>query len=132
MAERSFRLVVAAVAASVLAVVAASLLLSVETNRNNYGENPPTYACGSPLSYISGSSRRPWTIADSVVTPTTVPGASAAPTVTPDFRKSEVCQRAMAPRLGFTTWVLIVGLVLVVIVALAIPAAASADARHDL
>lgn len=130
-AERSFRLVVAGVAASVMAVVVASLLLPVATNRNNDGENPPKYDCGNPMSYISGTARRPWRIADSVVVPTTAPGATPASTTVPDFRKSEVCQRAMAPRLGFTTWVLMLGFVVVVIVALAVPAAAAADARHD-
>lgn len=131
LATMSFRSIVAGLFCVVMAVAGASLLLSASTNRNNEGENPPTYDCGTPLAYVTGSSRQPWRVADSPVAPTTVPGDVPVTSGPTDRRKVEACQQAMAPRLGFTTWTLVIGLVVVAGVALLLPAAAEVDARHS-
>lgn len=130
LATRSFRVVLLGVVGLFAIVALGSLLLGVRTNRNNDGENPPTYDCGSPASFITGASRQSWRVADSPVTPTTVPGAEVASPATPDFRLTDVCPKAMAPRLGFTVWVLAFGLVVTTMTALALPGAAAADQRH--
>lgn len=131
LATRSFKVIILGVAGLIVLVALGSLLLGVRTNRNNDGENPPTYDCGSPASFITGGSRQSWRVADSPVTPTTVPGSEVASTATPDFRMTDVCPKAMAPRLGFTVWVLLLGLVVTTMTAMALPAAAAADQRHS-
>lgn len=129
-ATRSDRLIVVGVAALFAIITLGSLLIGARANRNNEGENPPTYDCGSPFSYISGQARRPWRVADSPVAPTTMPGAGNAAPATPDVRMTDACERAMAPRLGFTVWVLVIGLLATTLLALTIPVAASAEERH--
>jgi hypothetical protein len=130
LATRSFKVIVLGVAGLFALVALGSVLLGVRTNRTNEGENPPTYDCGSPASFITGSSRQSWSVADSTATPTTVRGSEVASTTTPDFRMTDACPKAMAPRLGFTVWVLALGLVVTTMTALALPAAAAADQRH--
>jgi hypothetical protein len=96
-----------------------SLLLPANTWRNNVGENPPKYDCGLPLAFIAGRSERPWRIANAVRTPVTQPGQSPVTATRADFDKSAVCKQAMAPRLGFTAWVLGLGLLLALVGAVA-------------
>lgn len=120
-ATRSFRVVVLAVAGPFALVALASILFSVRAYRN-YDDETPTYDCGAPASFISGRARRSWTVADARPVPTTVPD-SEVPSVaaTPDLRMTDVCPKAMAPRLGFTVWVLALGLVATTVAALTPP-----------
>ena len=106
-------------------VALVSLLIPAHIYRNYGEENPPTYNCGLPLTYIAGKSERPWRIAEANRTamPTTVPGQPPAPKsldpVLKDFPKPETCKQAMAPRLGFTVWVLLLGTALSIVVLVA-------------
>lgn len=118
--------VVGAVGAVFLVIAVVALALPVQTPRNSGSEKPPEYDCGNPFSYTTGQSRQGWRVSDSQPTPTTQPGEADALSGHGDFLKSEVCQNAMAPRLGFTTWVLGTGLLFMVILAVMLGRRASA------
>lgn len=106
---------IGAVGGLFLAIAVVTLALPVSPPRNSGSEKPPEYDCGSPFSYTTGESRQGWRVYDSQPTLTTRPGEADDLSGQGDFVKAMACQRAMAPRLGFTTWVLATGLLLVVI-----------------
>lgn len=119
--------VIGAVGGVFLAIAVVTLALPVQTPRNSGSEKPPEYDCGNPFSYTTGQSRQGWRVSDSQPTPTTQPGEAADLSSQRDFLKAGVCQNAMAPRLGFTTWVLGTGLLLVMILAVILGRRASGD-----
>ena len=119
-ATRSFVAVLVGVAGLFVLVALTSLVVGVSTASSNDGESPPVYVCGSPASFIGGRRAASWAAVD----------AQSRDRAESEYLMSDACPKAMAPRLGLTVWVLGVGLVAVTAVALALPAAATADKRH--